>query len=214
MVVPLALASLVVLALAWSSWDAGRDHRLSAERTVRDYADFASALIAANADALLGQTLLYAFYAVDLAEREGSTEPVPPSAVATNPPEAGRCAAAYPEGRWFARLGEALETVGPISPALAAWLAGALRDLLRAPPGDSRQGNLFPPIEGESRLIAYRLRRASDGGLVEAHAFAHCLEGRNVAGRGFGPALFLSVGGSTAYSTDLSALPIRSALKS
>jgi signal transduction histidine kinase len=186
--IPLALASLVVIALAWTSWDAGRDHRHTAERTVRDYADFAASLVAANANAALGQTLVYAFYAADLAEREKSPEPITPVALAANPPEAGRCAAAYPAGRWFARLGaseEALESVGPMSPALRAWLAEALQERLRTSPAEARLGTLFPVVEGTRHVIAYRLRRGLDGTFTEAHAIAHCFEARNLVGGDF-----------------------------
>lgn len=173
---PVILTVVVALVLAWNAWTARKDHRRVAEETARDYATFAATLAASNADAAMDQVLVYAFYEADLADRRGSTEPVLPRALATNPAEEGRCASHYPEGRWFARVapdGE-MDVHGPMGPELGRWLADTLVALQGR--GDPpRYGNLYPP-GGEPAVVAYRLRRDQAGDPVEAHALAHCFE--------------------------------------
>lgn len=175
-VVPALLTLVVVGALAWSAWSARREHRRAAEETVRDYARFAATLAASNVEAATERVLLYAFYGADLAEREGTAEPVPPRVLAANPPEAGRCASLYPGGRWFIRVAPdgAMEVEGPLGPELGRWLADTLAALQRSPTA-GRHGNLFPPLGGEP-VVAYRLRRDPAGRPVAAHALAHCFE--------------------------------------
>lgn len=182
-----AAGSLVLLlvlmgGLAWNAWDADRSHRLAAERTVRDYAAFAAAIAGGRARAGLETVGLYAFYRADLAEREGSVAPVPPSALAGNAPEASRCADSYPDGRWFARLGlrdGALDVVGPLEPSAREWLARELAAGSRAlPAGASPYGLLFGDPADGTALVAYRVRRGPDGEPLEVHALAHCLDGR------------------------------------
>lgn len=175
-VVPALLTLVVVGALAWSAWSARREHRRAAEETVRDYARFAATLAASNVEAATERVLLYAFYGAELAEREGSAEPVPPRVLAINPPEMGRCAARYPEGRWFVRVTPdgTMEVEGPLDPGLGRWLADTLSVLQRRTTPE-RHGNLFPSL-GDEPVVAYRLRRDADGRPVEAHALAHCFE--------------------------------------
>lgn len=175
----LTLTLAVTFALAWSAWDARSKHRQAAEATVRDHASFAAAVAAANVEAALDQVLLYAFYAADLADRRGSTEPVPPAALASNPAEAGRCAETYPGGRWFARVepGGGLEVEGSLAPKARRWLADTLSALMREP-GETRYGNLFSPASSAGAPAAYRIRRDSLGAAIEAHALAHCFEGQ------------------------------------
>jgi signal transduction histidine kinase len=105
---------------------------------------------------------------------------VAPGALASNPPESGRCADLYPDGRWFARLGTdgALEATGPLEPELGEWLTDTLRAILRRPPpspSSSPYGNLFPPSGEAAQLVAYRVRRDSARVPLEVHALAHCL---------------------------------------
>jgi len=172
------LTVVVAAALAWSVWDAGRSHRAAARSTVRDHASFAATIMASNAEAALGQTLLYAFYRAELADRTGSTDPVPPSALADNPPEARRCDAAYPEGRWFARVGAegAIDVYGPLADEPRSWLADTLGAILDGSPAPSPYGNLFPAWQPATLPVAYRIRRDSAGIPLEAHALAHCFE--------------------------------------
>ncbi len=172
------LTVVVAAALAWSVWDAGRSHRAVARSTVRDHASFAATIMASNAEAVLGQTLLYAFYRADLADRTGSTDPVPPSALADNPPEARRCTSAYPEGRWFARVNAegAIEVFGPLEGGPRSWLADTLSVILDSSPAPSPYGNLFPAWQPATLPVAYRIRRDSAGIPLEAHALAHCFE--------------------------------------
>jgi signal transduction histidine kinase len=175
----LPILALLVLAgaFAWDGFRARRAHREAAEGTVRDWAGFAAAVAASNVGARMERTLLFAFYQADLAERSGSEEPVSPEALASNPPESGRCTDLYPDGRWFARLGTdgTLEAAGPLEPALGEWLTDTLRAVLRRPPSSSPYGNLFPPSGEAARLVAYRVRRDSAGVPLEVHALAHCL---------------------------------------
>lgn len=176
--VPLLLTLGVTAMLAWRAWESRREHRRAAEETVRDYAAFAATIAATNVEAAMDRVLLYAFYGADLAEQEGSDEPVPPEVLATNPAEEGRCASHYPGGRWFARVAPdgRMEVTGPIRPELARWVADTLVALQRRPTS-ARHGNLFPSSPRTGPAVAYRLRRNEAGEAVEAHALAHCFEG-------------------------------------
>ncbi|HUF89352.1 MAG TPA: HAMP domain-containing sensor histidine kinase [Gemmatimonadota bacterium] len=178
---PILVLLVFAGAFAWDGVRARRAHREAAEGTVRDWAGFAAAVAAANVAARMERTLLFAFYEADLAERRGSVEPVSPEALASNPPESGRCADLYPDGRWFARLGTEgpLEAAGQIEPALAGWLTDTLRAVLRRAPSSSPYGNLFPPSGEPARLVAYRVRRDSARVPLEVHALAHCLADRD-----------------------------------
>ena len=170
------LTLAVVGALAWSAWSARREHRRAAEETVRDYATFAAGLAAANVESAMERVLLYAFYGADLAERQGSSEPVSPRVLATNPAEVDRCAGMYPRGRWFVRVTAdgALQVEGPLDPQVGRWLVDTLVALQQGPSVE-RYGNLFPS-EGSVPVIAYRFQRDSAGRTVAAHALAHCFE--------------------------------------
>ena len=178
-VLPLVLTLGVTGLLAWSAWSARQAHRSAAEQTARGYAAFAATLAAAHARAALDQVLLYAFYAADLAEQRDSRDPVLPTTLASNPPESGRCAADYPEGRWFVRVGSGgeMDVAGSLEPGLGRWLADTLT-ALQDVPGAARHGNFFPPA-AEGVVVAYRLRRNAEGGAVEAHALAHCFESQD-----------------------------------
>lgn len=177
-VVPVALTVVVTSALAWSAWDARREHRRAAEEVARDYASFAADLAADRVEATLEQVFLYAFYGADLADRRESPDPVSPEVLASNPAEAGRCESRYPQGRWFLRVGPtgSFETAGTLDPQLGRWIVDTLVDL-QASPGTARQGNLFPD-HPSTPVVAYRIRRDSAGGAIEAHALAHCFESR------------------------------------
>ncbi|HUF25552.1 MAG TPA: HAMP domain-containing sensor histidine kinase [Gemmatimonadaceae bacterium] len=170
------LTLAVVGALAWSAWSARREHRRAAEETVRDYATFAAGLAAANVESAMERVLLYAFYGADLAERQRSNDPVSPRVLATNPAEVDRCATMYPDGRWFARVAAdgAMKVEGALDPEVGRWLADTLVALQQGPSGE-RYGNLFPSV-GNVPVIAYRFQRDSAGGIVAAHALAHCYE--------------------------------------
>lgn len=176
---PLLLTLAVTAALGWRAWEARREHRRAAEQTVRDYAAFAATIAATNVEAAMDRVLLYAFYGADLAEQRGTDDPVPPEVLATNPPEAGRCASHYPNGRWFARIAPdgTMEVAGPIRPELARWLADTLV-VLQRDRTTARRGNLFPAPMRTGPAVAYRLRRNAAGDAVEAHALAHCFESR------------------------------------
>ncbi len=179
--VPLSLGLAVAGALGWQAWSAERTHRRAAEQTVRDYADFAATLLAAEATTDLEQTLFYAFYAADQAERRGSG-PVTAEALAANPPEAERCAADYPGGRWYARLlpgDSGLTIVGPVPTDLRTWLTDTLSVLVRGTNAMvSPYGNLFPPGP-DPGVVAYRIQSDSTGRPVAAYALAHCFTTRN-----------------------------------
>lgn len=175
-VVTVLLTLAVVGVLAWSAWSARREHRRVAEETVRDYASFAAGRAAANVEAALDGVLLYAFYGASLAESRGSTEPVAPGVLATNPPEVDRCSDVYPEGRWFATVAPdgSLAVEGPLDPEVGSWLADTLVALQKGS-SERRYGNLYPPV-GEVPVAAYRIQRDSTGRTVAAHVLAHCFE--------------------------------------
>lgn len=177
-VLPIALTVVVTGALAWSAWDARREHRRAAEEVARDYASLAADLAADRVEAALEQVLLYAFYGADLADRAESSDPVPPEVLATNPAEAGRCESRYPEGRWFLRVGPsgASEASGTLDSEMERWVVDTLV-ALQASPGMVRRGNLFPDHPA-TPVVAYRIRRDTAGASIEAHALAHCFESR------------------------------------
>ena len=70
---PLALGFVLSVGLAYQTWDAARQHRLTAEATVRDHAAFGAHLIATRLDRRMSQAMIYAFYRVDLEIRGDAT---------------------------------------------------------------------------------------------------------------------------------------------
>jgi signal transduction histidine kinase len=177
-----ALALVVAVVLGWRAWDAERAHRAAASRTVQDYAAFAATLVGAGASTALEQTLFYAFYPVDQAERAGSG-PVPPSALTDNRQERNRCSSSDPEGFWAGRItpdASALEVQGSVPAGLRLWLSDTLSVLVRGGRRVSPYGNLFPPARPEKYpAVAYRVQSDTTGAPMAVYVLPHCFETRS-----------------------------------
>jgi len=113
---PLGLGFALALGLAYQTWDATRDHRTAAEATVRDHAAFGAHILAGRVDRRMSQAMLYAFYYVDLAVRDGERWPGVDALRAAQ--ELHRCEEALPPSdrvffRWVAGAARAPEGARP-----------------------------------------------------------------------------------------------------
>lgn len=160
--IPLGLGFALSVGLAYQTWDAARAHRAAAEATVRDHATFAAHLLAGRVDRRMSQAMLYAFYRVDLAIRDGERWP-PVEGLAISQ-ELRRCEAeSAAEDRVFFRwVGGQLDIEGPAHPDLRGWLEGWVSEeaaVDRARPYGVRFG---APGIGPSG-VAYRVFEGEDG---------------------------------------------------
>lgn len=172
---PLALGFALSLGLAYQTWDASREHRETAEATVRDHAAFAAHLLAVRLDRRVSQAMLYAFYRVDLAVRV-QAERWPGVERLRIEQELERCRPVAPDtGRVFFRWvdGEGLEILGPAAPELRPWLEGWVPEASRTHPEERPYGLRFgaPGIDPEG--IAFRVYRFPEGTAV--YGLDNCL---------------------------------------
>lgn len=172
---PLALGFVLSLGLAYQTWDSSREHRATAEATVRDHAAFAAHLLAVRIDRRVSQAMLYAFYRVDLAVRvEGERWPGVERLRIEQ--ELERCRPVAPDtGRVFFRWleGEGLDILGPAAPGLRPWLEEWVPETARAHPEERPYGLRFgaPGIGPEG--IAFRVYRFPEGTAV--YGLDNCL---------------------------------------
>ncbi|MDX1395765.1 MAG: HAMP domain-containing sensor histidine kinase [Gemmatimonadota bacterium] len=170
--VPLGLGLVLALGLAYQTWDAARSHREAAEATVRDHAGFAAHLLAGRLDGRITQTMLYAFYRVDLNIRAGERWP-PVEGLAVDQ-EVRRCRPDIPaEARVYFRwaAGE-LSIMGPADPGLRGWLEGWVATVAESESGRSFGLRFGAPGIGPVG-VAYRVFRTSAGNAV--YGLDNCL---------------------------------------
>ena len=167
--VPLGLAFALSVGLAYQTWDAARSHRRAAESTVRDHAGFGAHLLAGRVDRRMSQAMLFAFYRVDLAVRDGERWP-PVEALAIEQ-EFRRCESELPrDARLFFRWADGVyDIVGPADPTLRPWLESWVPTAVAAvdperpygirfgAPGVGPSGVAFRVFEGESGNALYGL---------------------------------------------------------
>jgi len=159
--VPLALGLVFSSGLAYQTWDASREHRRTAEATVRDHAAFAAHLVASRIAGRVQQSMLYAFYGVDLAIRAGAERWPEVDALRTDQ-EIGRCDAVRPGServffRWVE--GGALDILGPANDGLRGWLDSWIPEAARRRGAERPYGLRFgaPGIGPEG--VAFRVFR-------------------------------------------------------
>lgn len=174
---PLALGFVLSVGLAYQTWDAARQHRLTAEATVRDHAAFGAHLIATRLDRRMSQAMIYAFYRVDLDIRGDETRWPDVEGLRIGQ-EIERCAGLRPEAervffRWIA--GGDLELAGPAHPDLRAWLL----DWIPAAAGSHPETRSFGLRFGAPGLgpagVAFRIFRTDAGTAV--YGLDNCLRG-------------------------------------
>jgi len=161
--IPLGLGFVLAVGLAYQTWDAARKHRAAAEATVRDHASFGAHILAGRVDRRMNQAMVYAFYYVDLAIRNGERWPAVDALGADQ--ELRRCAdETSREDRVFFRWADGeLDVIGPAAPGFEAWLRTWVADAAAADAGGRSFGLRFgAPGVGPSG-IAYRVFRR-DGG--------------------------------------------------
>lgn len=179
--IPLGLGFAFSLGLAWEALDANRRHRQTARAVARDQTQFAAYLLAAGVDRRMQQSLLFAFYPLDVALSDSTAPPPPPSAL-RDESELSRCEPELPadERRFFRLIPAtgAVEVHGPDPEPLAAWVGRALSEASWEEDGFRHAVARLP--EGR-RLIVYR---ASRGGRV-VYGFESCwrVAGTNIFDR-------------------------------
>ena len=176
---PLLLILVLAMVLAYQAIAAERAHRLSAERTVSDYADFAAFILASTVRQELERRLLYAFGPVRARTFVAGQPLPPPSVLARDRIEASRCTAPTLPAPSYIRLdltGNELTVEGePLPPPTATWLADTLTTIAAENgSGDAMVGQLFAEHRGAG-LLAYMVVRDSAGKPLAAYAKSSCL---------------------------------------
>lgn len=174
---PLALGFVLSVGLAYQTWDAARQHRLTAEATVRDHAAFGAHLIATRLDRRMSQAMIYAFYRVDLDIRgDGTRWPAVEGLRIAQ--EIDRCADLRPgPERVFFRWidGGELQIAGPAHPDLRAWLL----EWIPAAAGSHPETRSFGLRFGAPGLgpagVAFRIFRTDAGTAV--YGLDNCFRG-------------------------------------
>jgi len=172
--VPLALGFVFSLVLAYQAFDASRKHQIAARATLREHAEFGAYLLASRIDQTMSETMLYAFYPIDVA-LGNLIDPPPPSALRVTP-EASRCAPDLDAGsRTFFRYDPATGTAdadGPSAAAFEAWVVRSLPPLIADLGAGAAWHQVAEPVDGRLRLIAYK--RWARGGKAVVYGFESC----------------------------------------
>ena len=174
---PLGLGFLVAVALAYQAYDARREHRNAAAKTIQDHADFAAYLLADIVDQRMSLAMLYAFYEED---RVNSADP--PRAAGTGilrqENELARCEAVIPrDERFFFRYSfddDTLVEDRTIPRDIRAWLT---TELPRRGPEttDRAYAHLVHRDMGKPDVVVvYKIRKLDTADLTFAYGFNSC----------------------------------------
>lgn len=161
--IPLGLGFVLAVGLAYQTWDAARKHREAAEATVRDHAAFGAHILTSRVDRRMNQAMLYAFYYVDLAIRNGDRWPA--VSVLAADQEIRRCRGETPAvDRVFFRWADGdLEIEGPADPSLRAWLETWVAETADAVESERAFGLRFGAPGIGASGIGYRVFRQDEG---------------------------------------------------
>lgn len=174
--IPLGLGFVLSVGLAYQTWDAARRHRAAAEATVHDHVSFAAHLLAGRVDRRLSGAMLFAFYYVDLAIRNGERWPTVEALAADQ--ELARCEEVLPPSDrvFFRWVNDELDIFGPADPALRDWLETWVPETAAAAEGERPFGLRFgAPGVGASGL-AYRVFRTPEG--IALYGLDNCFRDR------------------------------------
>jgi signal transduction histidine kinase len=170
-----ALASF----LAYEAWDAARSHRATAERAIRDYADFAAWEFAASTKEEMWSTLVWLFGPVQRMDGRPAPGELPPPSILTSH-KTTKLQCAQPASRYHFRLdmrdGSLLTTgTGPSEP-MRDWLLDTIPPHARKL-YDREWGYaaVIGEVGGERRTVVYRLVRDDHDAPVAAYGFELCL---------------------------------------
>ncbi|MDQ6886145.1 MAG: HAMP domain-containing histidine kinase [Gemmatimonadota bacterium] len=176
--VALLLLTLVLAAvLAYEAWDAGRSHRRTAERALRDYAAFAAQELASSAAGPLQSVLADVFAPVAGTKALSPYELLPsPALLASAADSALRCGTLDDARRVYFRLDfrdRALVTSGPSpSPARRAALSDTIAaHAQRVYQREWRSAALIGPGD---RALVYAIKFAEHGAPLAAYGFETC----------------------------------------
>ncbi|HEU4564877.1 MAG TPA: histidine kinase dimerization/phospho-acceptor domain-containing protein, partial [Gemmatimonadaceae bacterium] len=165
--------------LAYEAWDAARSHRATAERTIRDYANFAAWEFAMSTKEQLYLTLAWVFSPVAKLDvrTAGATLP-PPDVLRSEKGKALECAA--DSSRYYFRLDlrdGAFVTSGETpSAAMARWVHDTVSSHARGVYGrEWSYAAIFGRVEGKPRAVVYQLLRDRRGAPLAAYGFEFCL---------------------------------------
>jgi signal transduction histidine kinase len=168
--------------LAYEAWDAARSHRLTAERTIRDYARFAAWEFSANTKEHLHSTLAFVFSPVAKLDPRWLMDDLPAPDILGGP-KVAHLQCTGDSSRYYFRLdlrrghGDELVTSGDVpSPVMLAWIRDTVTAHARhVYDPDWGYAAIFGTVGGESRAVAYQLLRDTHGKGVAAYGFEFCV---------------------------------------
>ena len=182
LLVAILLGTLALtVVLANEAHHAFSSHRKTAERTLRDYADFAAWQFAVFSKENLYQALTYALSPVASVNRRPPGVPLPSAAILI--PTAEKevlCPDSAPRARRFYfryDLGHnAVETVGaPVTPAMRAWIATSVAENARKVYQRSwNYSTIFAKVDGEKRGVVYTVTYDPHGEAEAIYGFETC----------------------------------------
>ncbi len=176
--VALLLLTLVLAAvLAYEAWDAGRSHRRTAERALRDYAAFAAQELASSAAGPLQSALADVFAPVAGTKALSPYELLASPVVLTNTADSVlRCGSADDARRFYFRLDFRNRELVTSGAALAPRQRAALADTIaahaqRVYQREWRSAALIGPGD---RALVYAVKFAEHGAPLAAYGFETC----------------------------------------
>ncbi|MGH7467307.1 MAG: sensor histidine kinase [Longimicrobiales bacterium] len=175
---PLLLVLVLAGVLTLQALAAERSKRVTAERTLGDYANFAAFIIASAARQEVERRLLYAFGPVRaLSPQTGAPLPAP-LVLTRDRSETNRCVASGVHAPSYVRLdlpGQRLTVDGaPLPAAATRWLADTLALIARSSTRDGLTGQLFAD-QHQAGLLAYQVLRDTTGTPFAVYAKSNCL---------------------------------------
>jgi signal transduction histidine kinase len=176
------LVGTAVLAsvLAWDAWSSQRSHRETAERTLRDYASFASWEFAAGSKEVLYNTLIWAFEPLATHKPLLAGKPLPPPSILDSKEiEKLRCASDSMQFsfRLDLRTG-AFETSGPPpSKSMLRWIGDTVPPHLATEyKRDWSYAGIFGTADSVRRALVYQVKWDAEKRPVAAYGFPLCLD--------------------------------------
>lgn len=163
--------------LAYEAWDAGRSHRATAERAIRDYAKFAAWEFSVSAKEALYSTLAWAFGPTAAIDARHLDRPLPDPSI-LDQEKSSHLLCARDSSRYFFRLdlrdGSFVTSGETPQESMRRWVLDTLPGNAKTYKPDWAFEVVSGTVDTQPRSIVYQLKRDRAGQPAVAYGFEFC----------------------------------------